>query len=36
MLEIGLVLEKFNTINSQLIQYWWYNFAVLATGILAS
>ena len=35
MLEIGSILEKFNTINSQLIQYWWYNFAVIATGILA-
>ena len=30
MLEIGSFLEKFNTINSQLIQYWWYWFCTVS------
>ena len=34
MLEIGSFLEKFNTINSQLIQYWWYWFCTISVGCI--
>ena len=34
MLEIGSILEKFNTINSQLIQYWWYWFCTISVGCI--
>ena len=34
MLEIGSILEKFNTMNSQLIQYWWYWFCTISVGCI--
>ena len=34
MLEIGSILEKFNTINSQLIQYWWYWFCTISVSCI--
>ena len=34
MLEIGSFLEKFNTMNAQLIQYWWYWFCTISVGCI--
>lgn len=31
---MSLILEKFNTINSQLIQYWWYWFCTISTACI--
>lgn len=34
-MEISSFLEKFNEINFQYTQYYWYDFAIISTGILA-